>query len=608
MRQPARHRLLLLAFTLAAPAAGCKIDSRLGTSPADAALDSNDARVPGDGAANDVSPTDGPLGDTDAPAEGGATDAGAVADGGGAADAGTDLGVAAACLPGSPTQVPQTPARRLTSFEYDNTLRDILGDTSRPAAAALPFDGDATAAGGAPASQALIDGYHTIAHDVAVRVTKDAAAVKALTGCDVATESDATCQKKLMDNFVSVALRHPLDATEDMDFRAVFAMGRQLTGDFAGGARAVVEVALQSPEFLYRVELGRPLAPASTSLARPTPYEMATRLSYLLWGSPPDAVLAAAAARDELQTKEQIGAQARRMLSDGRARDVVRYFYLQLLGLNTAGGLGSLVTAANAPTFTADTPGLLLQETSAFIDEVTWQGAGDFQTLLTASYTFMNGPLAQFYGVAGIDGPTFQKVTLDARQRAGILTQASVLASTSGVLREKPTLRGKMVFERFLCGTVPPPPPDASTSLPDPTPPMTTRGRLEQYLTDPSCSTCHQNMDPVGFAFGHFDRFGLWQDTENGLAIDATGEIFETDARGKFDGAVALVGRLVQSRDAQNCFVGNWMKFGYGRDAAPEDACSVQYLQDAFAQAKGNVRELLVALTQTNAFLYKSAP
>src|SRR5207253_2301826 len=105
------------------------------------------------------------------------------------------------------------------------------------------------------------------------------------------------------------------------------------------------------------------------------------------------------------------------------------------------------------------------------------------------------------------------------------------------------------------------------SSLPQTTPPTTTRGRYEQHLTDASCATCHKNMDPVGFAFGHFDRFGLWMETENSQAIDATGEIFETDARGKFDGAVALAGRLVQSRDVQNCFVGNWMSFGYGRVA-----------------------------------------
>ena len=388
-----------------------------------------------------------------------------------------------------------------------------------------------------------------------------------------------------------------------------FDTGLTLGGDFASGVRAVLEVALQSPEFLYRPELGQPAGATLPGLVRPTPHEMATRLSYLLWGSMPDAALDDAARSDTLQTKEQIAMQARRLLDDPRARDVVRAFYFRLFGLGVPGAITSLATPDNAAAFSADMPALLLNETSAFVDEVTWKGPGDLQTLLTAPFTFMNGRLAQFYGASGVSGDAFQKVALDPTRRAGILTQGSVLSATSHVNSESPVFRGISVFERLLCQDLPPPP--SGAILPDPNVDvsrLTTRERYETDLANASCASCHKNIEPVGFAFEHFDQFGRWRDRDNGKLIDATGEIFETDARGTFDGPIELIARLVQSHDAQNCYVRNWMRFGYGRPLALEDACSLQFLQGAFAQGKGNVRELLVALTQSDAFLYKAAP
>ena len=156
----------------------------------------------------------------------------------------------------------------------------------------------------------------------------------------------------------------------------------------------------------------------------------------------------------------------------------------------------------------------------------------------------------------------------------------------------------------------PPPPPPASVAAvkpPDTIPAnATTRQRFEMHSTDPVCAACHRDIDPLGFAFEHYDAAGLWRDTENGLPIDATGEIFKTDAKGKFNGALELSERLSQSRDVQNCFVGKWMAYGYGRKETPDDVCTRQVLENAFTKSKGNVIELIVALTQTDAFLYRS--
>jgi hypothetical protein len=421
---------------------------------------------------------------------------------------------------------------------------------------------------------------------------------------------EAMCEQSFITAFVPRMFRRAVDPADAGEFGAVFDAGRALGGDFASGVRAVVEVVLQSPEFLYRVEFGEPVDPPVPSVARPTPYEMANRLSYLLWGSAPDDQLLSAAAEGKLRTGAQVADQARRLLGDARAHDVVQYFYFRFFGIDpgTNPAIGQL-PGANV-TKLAD---LLAQETRLFIDEVTWRGPGDLATLLTAPVTWLNGPLANFYGISGIAGEAFQKVSLNPAQRGGILTQASSLASPgSGAIANtgrRAMDRGLLVFRNLLCGQV------GSDVLRDPPDPLaftlpampTGRQRLEQFTTSPTCAECHRQFEPLGYAFEHYDEVGLWRDLDNGQPVDATGEIFQTDAKGKFNGAIELAQRLAQSRDVQACFAKGWLPFAYGRQLVVEDACSGDFLVNAFMQANGNIRELLVALTQTNSFLYRPA-
>jgi len=458
----------------------------------------------------------------------------------------------------------------LTRFEYNNTVRDLLGDASHPADALPPDTGTRFAdADTMSTTDLLVYGYHLLAHQYALDFTKDDDAVIALTGCDPVAVTEDTCKVTFIVKFVGKVFRRPVNAGDVADFLAVFASGKQLGGDFASGVRAVVEVALQSPEFLYRVELGDPAK--GTDPPRPSAYEMASRLSYLLWGSPPDATLLDAAAREELQTKGQIAAQARRLLGDPRAHDVVLQFYLQFLGVGDSGLVGhEFDKTRDLP---ADLGKLYTDETKHFLEDVTWQAPGDFHTLLTSHFTWVNEPLAKVYGLPGVTGDAFQRVAVNASQRGGVLTQGSFLSITSPEpTRTDPLVRGTWVLDEMLCTPSPPEPADVL----------------------------------LGRAFEHYDGSGLWRDTENGSPIDATGEIFKTDAKGKFNGALELSERLSQSHDVQNCFVGKWMAFAYGRQENPDDACTRQLLQDEFAKSKGNVIELIVALTQTDAFLYRS--
>ena len=274
-----------------------------------------------DGGANDTI-------DRDAGGAGGAGGAAGGADAGGLDVARPDVGGSiAACAPDISTRVPPAPLRRLTNFAYDNTLRDQLG-VAQPSHALPPaadVSDDPTTLG------LLVDAYHGNAHDVALAATKDAASVAALTQCDPGALGEATCAQRFVAAFVPQVFRRPLEAGDAADFGDVFAKGREMGGDYASGVRAVVEVALQSPEFLYLVEFGEPVDPGQPGVGRPRPYEMAARLSYLLLGSAPDDGLRAAAAQDQLKTREQVEQQAVRLLADQRAHDVTRDFYTRLL-------------------------------------------------------------------------------------------------------------------------------------------------------------------------------------------------------------------------------------------------------------------------------------
>jgi hypothetical protein len=524
---------------------------------------------------------------------------GGAATGGSGGSAGTGAPLDCAQAP-----VPRAPLRRLTRFEYNNTVRDFLGVTSRPADS-LPgeelgngFGNDADVLG---VSRLLIDGYRGVAAQLAKQVTADPATTVAFAGCDPAQLGEDACAQSFLGRFLARAFRRPAEPPELAVYTAAFARGRELGGDFASGIRLVVERALQTPQFLYRVELGEPVD-AARLLARPGPYEMATRLSYLLWGSLPDQALFDAAAQGGLATKEGVLAQAQRMLGDPRAREVVGYFHGMLLGIR---GLDHLERNAEFyPTYQPGLGALFRQETELFLDDVVWNGGGDLRSIFTAPYSFVNGPLAQYYGIAGVSGDAFQRVDVNPAQRQGLLTQASILALTTPGSRTDPVVRGKWVFSKLLCGVVGDPPPNVP-KLPEPEPGLSVRDRLAMHRDDNACRGCHQLMDPIGFGFEHYDGAGLWRETDNGLPVDDSGEIVTHDVAGPFKGLLELGQKLGSSRDVRDCFVGHWLTYAYGRVETEQDVCTRSALEAALEQAQGNVKALLVALTQTDAFLYR---
>ncbi len=516
-----------------------------------------------------------------------------------AGGAGGGGGVQPGCAP-----APRSPLRRITRFEYNNSVRDLFGVTSNPAdefpgeEAGSGFGNDADALG---VSRLLIDGYRQVAQRLGLELTADQSSLEMATRCDMA-QGEAQCEQSFLPGYLTRVFRRPPTSDELDAYRAAFATGSTLGGGFASGVRAVIERSLQAPQFLYRLEVGEPVD-AECGLAKPTGYELATRLSYLLWSSTPDDELLAAADQGLLATKEGVAEQARRMLEDTRkSKDSLRYFHRLLF---TIGGLDYLERDASYyPTYLPGMGKLFRQETETFLDHVIWEGEGDLKTILTAPYTFVNEDLATFYGYEDVTGDDFVQVSLESTPRAGLLTQASILAATTPGSRTNPVERGKWLYTKMLCGNLPNPP-FVPPELPELEPGQSVRDRLERHREDDACAGCHALMDPLGLAFEQFDGVGLWRDTDNGAAIDATGNIPITDVAGPFDGVVEFAQKLAQSEDVLDCYVGRYLTYAYGRAVDDGDAVSRGAAEVAFVEAGGNIKDLMLAVTQTDGFLYR---
>lgn len=497
------------------------------------------------------------------------------------------------------------PIRRMTRFEYNNAVRDLLGDATRPADSfvaeeeALGFNNQATALG---VTQLLAEQYMEASESIAARAAKDLAK---LLPCDPVKTGEDACAAQFVLAFGKKAFRRPLATAESSRLDQLYAWGKQEYG-FSTGIELVIQAVLQSPRFLYRVEMGMPdPLKAQADVTALDSWEVAARLSFLLWSSIPDDELFAAAEAGALGDAAAIEEQARRMLEDPRARDAVANFHAQWLGLGRIDTISK--DASVYPAYTPALRPLWEKETLSFLDHVVFDDAkGDVRTMLTAPYSMMNADLAAFYGVKGPKGAVFEQVSLDPQQRAGFLTQASLLAVNAKPNQSSPIHRGKFVRERLLCQTIAPPPNNVNIQPPEVDPTATTREKFSQHSTDPACAGCHELMDPIGFGFESYDGIGRFRATDHGLPVDATGEITATrDSNGPFNGAIELAARLGESAEARECVATQWFRFGYGHGEEEADSCAMAQLQGAFRAAGYNVKELLVALTRTDAFRYR---
>jgi hypothetical protein len=476
------------------------------------------------------------------------------------------------------------PTRRLTADEYDRTVRDLLGDTTAP--------GQAFAGEGA-VSPALAAAYLDAAESLASAAVAD---LGDLLPCDPAADGEESCAATFIETFGKRAYRRPLTAEEIERHRGLFAAAAAEHG-FAIGIEVLVGAMLQSPHFLYRVELGSP-DPAAEGVTQLGPHEIASRLSYLFWGTMPDDELFAAADEGRLATGDEIGEQARRLLADDKAREGLARFTAAWLQLERLDDLQK--DPALFPAYDPSLPALWRQETEAFVAHVVLDGDGDLQTLLTAPYSVINAELADFYGAAAPAGDGFTEVALDPTQRAGVLTQAALLAGLASADRTSPVLRGKFVRENLLCQTMQPPPADVVFD-----PEQVDSGA---HANDPLCAGCHQLMDPIGLGFERYDAIGQYRTTDqDGQPIDGAGELLATaDADGEFAGVVDLAGRLAGSQQVRDCFVNQYFRHAFGRLEVAEDTCSLDQVRGEVAASGASVLELMVALTHADAFRFRT--
>ncbi len=408
--------------------------------------------------------------------------------------------------------------RRLTHDEYRRTVRDLTGVTvDTPLASDEVVEGFRNDAHALVVDGLLADQYRTSAEAVG-----EAFEVADHLDCDRTARGDVACATAFVRDFGLRAFRRPL--TDDDVSRYVELWAEVAASDgFDEGIGWVVTAMLQSPHFLYRSELGARGAPGRFVL---TDWEMATALSYSLWGTLPDDALLEAAGRGELTSDDDIDAQIERMMDDPRALETVGRFVEAWLDLEP---LGTVAREGLTPELREEMARATREQVAAWVAD-----GGSLSDLL-------------------VDG--------------GLLVEPSLLTTYARPDGSSPVHRGVLVRERFLCEELPPPPPNLDTSPPPVDPTKSTRERYRQHADDPACSGCHALIDPLGFAFEHYDQLGQWRDDDEGHPIDASGSLDGVP----FVGADGLAEALVDDPRTRECFVYSWRRHVRGTHACGAD-------------------------------------
>ncbi|QDG53322.1 DUF1592 domain-containing protein [Persicimonas caeni] len=402
--------------------------------------------------------------------------------------------------------------------------------------------------------------------------------------------------------------RWPVEAIVSSPYTAGFEVGeeqggRQVVALTADGEVAIDGVELVGP-FSSSLDLSGPDVTDGVRLV--TGYVMASRLSYFIWHSAPDKVLLEAAAAGELQTADQIAAQAERMLEDRRARRALRSYLDEWLRLDFLDTIER--DEAAFPEFSRALVEAMKAETYRLFEAIIWEERADLLSVFTAQKTWTTADLAKLYGFEPVEGEAeYDLSEIDERQ--GLLTHASILALTSTNESTSPVKRGLYVRTQFMCQPVAPPPGDASSDAPEVAPDASTRERLAQHTEDPNCAYCHKMMDPVGFGFEHYGPMGAFRTHEpNGAQVDASGRLETDDDPVEFYGAPEL-GQILHDSDAvETCMVQNVYQYAIGRPPGPADVCDLRAVRERFTDEGRTYGELVLGVVTSDAFRYTRTP
>jgi hypothetical protein len=487
-------------------------------------------------------------------------------DGGGLSDGATPAGDSGPLASADAGGLGPAVMRRLTPTEYWNSATDLLGldDTlSRPdiedVGALSGFKN--IAASSLTISAQGVEQYENAALSITRPIFADATKRGALLGCQPTAAADP-CVRAFLQTFGRRAWRRPLTSAEIDRYQAIVTNMAAMADVWTGLQYAVAGL-LQSPWFLYRVEIGEP-DPARRFPVRYSAYEMAGRLAYFLWDTTPDDTLLDAAARGDTLTDAGLQAAAARLLTSPRAQAGVSRFFGEYLETD---GLDTLTKDATVfPKATATLAAAMRAEIQATLGDLVFTRRADIRDLLDNRQTFVNAELGALYGIGGITGAAMKPVTLpDAGPRQGILGFAGFLAMNARTNRTSPTLRGRFVRQQLLCEPVAPPPANFAATFDAPSgtgaTTQTLRQRLVQHMSDTACSGCHALMDPLGFAFEHFDALGAYRANEGGKPIDDSGSVNGH----AFTGPRELAGILRQMPEVTSCLTRQIYRYATGR-------------------------------------------
>jgi hypothetical protein len=500
----------------------------------------------------------------------------------------------------APFVAARSEARRLSRAELDNTLRDLLGDDTHPAVRLLPedlfapFDNDYTTQ---TVSGALIDSLEGLAADVAARVAGDRALRDRLVPCTPAGPGDEACFRQVVTRFLPRAFRRPVTSDEVDAYLALLDFATEdnpdVAHDFYTAVQLLVRAVLQDPEFLYRIETGEDSGDGRVFALGER--EIAARMSYLLWGSAPDAALIDDAEAGRLSDSDSRRTIARRMLDDDRARDQLYRFHAMWLGYRAIPHPLALTSAFH-------------RETTALLDRVVFDEPQSYLNLFTFPETRLDATLAEHYGLsAPASGEGW--VEYGDSGRAGILSHGSVLSAFSKFVDTSPTQRGIFVRTRLLCQEIPRPPADVNADEPPGDQDAVCKyDRYSDHRSNGSCASCHEQMDPIGFGLENFDVAGRYRAHDDGLpqcAIAGEGAIV---GHGEFSGPGELGALIVERGLVQPCIVRQFVQFALGRAPEGSEFQAVRALTAEFADSDHDFTELLVSYVAADAFALRMEP
>ncbi len=411
-------------------------------------------------------------------------------------------------------------------------------------------------------------------------------------------QSPRAAAREILALFATRAFRRPATEGEVERLLKLYDQAEKEGERFEHRVRLALSAVLVSPHFLFRVERDPPKAKPGTAYPIGE-YELASRLSYFLWSTMPDEELFALAAKNEL--RKNLAAQLQRMLKDPKSAAFVRNFAGQWLTLRK---LDTVTPDAKTfPTFDAELRAAMRMETELFFEAILKEDRSILD-LLDADFSFVNERLAKHYGIEGVTGKEFRRVKLPAH-RGGILTQASILTLTSNPTRTSPVKRGKWVLDQIFNTPPPPPPPDVPELKEEKRLTGSLRQVMEMHRANALCASCHQKMDPIGFAFENYDAIGAWRDRDGQAAIDPSGTL---PGGPSFQGPAELKTILKSKKELfARCLAEKMLTYALGRGLEYYDRCAVDKILDALGHNDYRSSTILVEVVKSEPFQLRTA-